>query len=253
MVRFERHGPTAVITFDRPKVRNAMTWPMYEELDGALDRLMSETDVRVAVLRGAGGNFVAGTDIAQFAHFTSGDDGVSYERQLEAVLAKLESLSVATIAAVQGHAAGGGLMIASVCDLRICTPDARFSAPIAKTAGNCLSMANYARLAASLGVARAKQLLFTADVMTADEACTLGFVMAVVAPETFDAQVDALCTRIASHAPITLQVTKEAMRRIVAGSTAEGDDLVRRVYGSRDFHEGVAAFVEKRAPRWEGH
>jgi enoyl-CoA hydratase/carnithine racemase len=76
-------------------------------------------------------------------------------------------------------------------------------------------------------------------------------VLAVAEPDAFDAQVDALCARVATHAPMTVQVTKEAVRRIVSRST-DDDDLVRRAYASRDFHEGVAAFMEKRSPRWEG-
>jgi len=251
-VHLEVRGSTAVITFDRPSARNAMTWAMYEQLDQALDRIASDPALRVALLRGSDGTFVAGTDIAQFANFETADDGVYYEQQLEAVVSKLESQRVATVAAVEGTAAGGGLALASACDLRICTPDARFGAPIARTVGNCLSMANYARLVASLGVARTKQLLFTADFMPASEALALGFVTAVVAPEAFDAHADALCARLSTHAPITLQVTKDAMRRIVSRSIADGEELTRRAYGSMDFHEGVAAFLEKRPPRWEG-
>jgi len=252
VVRVERRDATVVITFDRPGARNAMTWAMYGQLDRALDRVASEPDVRVAVLRGAGGNFIAGTDITQFTSFTTGDDGVAYERRLEAVLAKLESLPVATIAALEGYVVGGGLALAAACDVRVCTPDARFGVPIAKTVGNCLSMANYARLVASLGAARTKALLFTAGFMPANEARALGFVVAVVEPGVFDAEVDSLAARVATHAPITLQVTREAIRRIVERTMGDDDDLVRRAYGSRDFHEGVAAFVEKRAPRWEG-
>jgi enoyl-CoA hydratase/carnithine racemase len=225
---------------------------MYEELDQALDRVASETDLRVAVLRGAGEHFVAGTDITQFTEFTSGDDGIAYERRLDAVLAKLESVRVATIAAVRGYAVGGGMALAAACDLRICTPDARFGVPIAKTVGNCLSMANYARLVATLGAAKTKTLVFTAGLMGADEARALGFVAAVVEQEAFDALLDELCQTLAAHAPITLQVTRESIRRIVERSMADGDDLVRRAYGSSDFHEGVAAFIEKRTPRWEG-
>ena len=184
--------------------------------------------------------------------FTSGDDGVAYERRIEAVLTKLESLPVATIAAAQGYVVGGGLAIAAACDLRVCTPDAYFGVPIAKTVGNCLSTANYARLVASLGAARTKALLFTADFMSSDEARALGFVVSVIEPNAFDAELDALCDRIATYAPITLQVTREAIRRIVGRSLADGDDLVRRAYESSDFHEGVTAFLEKRPPRWEG-
>ncbi len=251
-VRFERRGATAVITFDRPSARNAMTWSMYEQLEAILDRVRGERDLRVAVLRGAGGHFVAGTDIAQFVDFRSGDDGVAYERRLEAVLSKLESLPVATIAAVEGSAVGGGMALATACDLRVCTPDARFGVPIAKTVGNCLSMANYARLVASLGAARTSAMLFTAELMGAEEARAVGFVVRVVAPGELEDTVDALGARVASHSPITLQVTREAIRRIVQSASGNGDDLVRRVYESRDFHEGVAAFIEKRTPRWEG-
>ena len=248
-------GMTAVVTFDRPGARNAMTWAMYEQLDDALDRVSAESGIRVLVLRGAGGHFVAGTDIAQFADFTSGDDGVAYEQRLDAVVAKLEALPVATIAAVQGYAVGGGMALATVCDLRICTPDARFGVPIARTVGNCLSLANYARLVANFGAARTKAMLFTAELMGADEARALGYVVGVVESDVLDAEVETLAARIVAHAPITLQVTKEAIRRIVAGSLPEsdrGDDLVRRAYGSSDFLEGVTAFVEKRTPRWEG-
>ena len=252
VVRFERRDTTAIITFDRPVARNAMTWAMYEQLDQALDRVASEPGLRVAVLRGAGGHFVAGTDIAQFTEFTSGDDGVAYERLIEAVLTKLESLPVATVAAAEGYVVGGGLAIAAACDLRVCTPGAYFGVPIAKTVGNCLSTANYARLVASLGAARTKALLFTADFMSSDEARALGFVVAVIEPDAFNAELDTLCGRIATYAPITLQVTREAIRRIVSRSLSDDDDLVRRAYGSRDFREGVTAFVEKRPPRWEG-
>jgi enoyl-CoA hydratase/carnithine racemase len=251
-VRVERNGQIASITFDRPNARNAMTWAVYEQLDVALDRLAGEPDIRVAVLRGAGGNFVSGTDISQFVDFNSGDDGVEYERRLERIVAKLESTRVATIAAVEGYALGGGLALAAVCDLRICTQDARFGVPVAKTVGNCLSMANYARLVASLGASRTKAMLFTAETMSAEEARTLGFVVSVVEPGGLDAALAALCAKVAAHAPITLQVTKEAVRRIVSASAAQGGDLVQRAYASSDFREGVAAFLEKRPARWEG-
>jgi enoyl-CoA hydratase len=252
VVRLERRGTTAVITFDRPTARNAMTWSMYEQLTEALGQVESDADLRVAVLRGAGGHFAAGTDIAQFASFRSAEDGIAYERRLDALVAKLESLRVATVAAVEGFAAGAGLVLATACDLRLCTPDARFGVPIAKTLGNSLSMANYARLVASLGLARAKSLVFTADFITADEAHALGFVVDVIEPHAFSRQLDALCARLATLAPITLQVTKEAVRRMVERLTIDGDDLLHRVYGSSDFREGVATFVAKRSPKWEG-
>ena len=252
VVRLDRRDAVATITLDRPGARNALTWAMYEELDRALDRVGSEPEVRVVVVRGAGGNFAAGTDISQFAAFASGDDGVDYERRLEGVLTKLESLPATTLAAVEGYAAGFGLALAAACDLRIAAPNAQFGVPIARTIGNCLSMGNYARLIASLGAARTKAMLLTAEFMSADEARAMGFVMRVLEPHAFARELELLCARLVTHAPLTLQVTREAVRRIVSRSVADGDDLLRRVYGSRDFREGVAAFVEKRKPRWEG-
>lgn len=251
-VRLERRDAVATITLDRPGARNALTWAMYEELDQALDRLGAEPDVRIVIVRGTGGNFAAGTDISQFAAFTSGDDGVDYERRLESVLGKLESLPATSIAAVEGYAAGFGLALAAACDLRVASPNAQFGVPIARTIGNCLSMGNYARLVASLGAARTKTMLLTAEFMSADEARSLGFVMRILEPHAFARELEMLCARLVSHAPLTLQVTREAVRRVVSQSAVEGDDLVRHVYGSRDFREGVAAFVEKRKPRWEG-
>lgn len=250
IVRLEQRGPVATITFDRPNARNAMTWAMYEQLGEAVERIESNRDVRVAVLRGAGGHFVAGTDISQFTEFKSGDDGVAYENRLESIVARLEQMRVATIAAVEGFAVGAGLVLAAACDLRIASPTARFGVPIARTVGNALSMINYARLVALLGASRTKAMLITTDFMSAEEARAIGFVAAIVEETAFDSELDSLAARISTYSPITIQCTKEAIRRIMSAS--DGDDLVQRAYGSNDFHEGVAAFVEKRAPKWEG-
>jgi len=251
-VRLERAGAVARIVFDRPRARNAMTPAMYAGLDGALAELEEDDDVRVVVLRGSGGSFVAGTDISGFADFEGPDDGVAYEERLESIVGRLERLPRPTLAVVEGYAVGGGLALAAACDLRVCTPDARFGMPIARTVGHCLSMANYARLVAHLGPGRTKRLLFLADYLEAREARDAGFVLEVVEAETLTRRVDALCRRIADHAPLTLRVTKEAVRRILNALEADGEDLLRRAYGSRDFREGVRAFLEKRDPEWEG-
>lgn len=251
-VAYERRGAAAVITFDRPEARNAMTWAMYDQLYEACERL-DDDDARVAVLRGAGGRaFVAGTDIRQFSEFSDGDDGLGYERRMDAIIGRLESVGVPTVAVVEGYAVGGGLAIAAVCDLRVCTPDARFGIPIARTLGNCVSIATCARLVAVLGVARVKRLLLLAGFLDADEALAAGFVGEVVAPEELDERVDALCGRLAANAPVSMRVTKEAIRRLTLDGLAAGDDLVRDCYGSEDFHEGVAAFSDKRTAVWRG-
>jgi enoyl-CoA hydratase len=145
---------------------------------------------------------------------------------------------------------GGGFVIAAACDLRLITPRARFGVPIARTVGNCLSMANTARLVASLGASRAKRMLFLAHSMEAEEAIACGFALEAVAPEEIDRRAAELAGALRSNAPITLRVAKEAIRRLTAAALASGDDLIRLAYGSDDFKEGVAAFLEKRSPGW---
>jgi enoyl-CoA hydratase/carnithine racemase len=198
--------------------------------------------VRAAVLRGAGGRaFVAGTDINQFAEFETAQDGLEYERRIDAVLDRLEAVRKPTIALVDGFAMGSGLAIAAACDLRVTTPDARFGMPIARTVGNCLSMGNYARLAAALGPARLKDVMFTTRSIGPDEALACGFVSAVV--DDAEAYVTDLAERLADHSPTTLWVTKEALRR--ARHVPAGDDLVLEAYASEQFRTNVARFLKR--------
>lgn len=253
VVHFEKRDVVARITFDRAGARNAMTWAMYDQLADAIDLLDADTTIRVAELRGAHGQFVSGTDIAQFESFTTGDDGVAYEYRLEEVVSRLENVRVPTIAVVQGNAAGAGLLFAAACDLRVCTPDARFSAPIARTVGNTLSIRSIARLVAHLGPSRTKSLIMTAGAIEAEAARDTGFVTAVVEPARLEQYVSDLTGKLSELAPITLRATKQLLQRILdAFARGEGDDILREVYGSRDFREGVTAFREKRPPRWEG-
>lgn len=251
-VRCERDGAVATLTFRRPHVRNAMTWKMYEELQAACHSLREDRSCRVVVLRGAGGEaFVAGTDIAEFAGFTSGDDGLAYEQRMEEIFAGLESLPQVTVAVIEGFATGGGLLIAAVCDLRIATPSARFGMPIARTLGNCLAMRNYARLVSVLGASRVAGMVMTADLLDAETALAAGLVTSVHAPEALDDAVSELCGRLVGHAPITIRATKEALRRLRFSAVPDGDDLVHEAFGSADFREGVRAFLEKRPAAWE--
>jgi enoyl-CoA hydratase/carnithine racemase len=252
-VHFTRDGGVARITFDRPAARNAMTWRMYQRLAEICAELKEARDIRVAVFRGAGGKaFIAGTDIAQFLDFTSAEDGIAYEAKMEGYLSALEALPMPTLAVIEGWAIGGGLAIAACCDLRIATPEARFGVPIARTLGNCLSVANHARLVAALGASRAKRMLLLAENLTADEALAGGFLSAIVAPAELETRVAELCDRLQGHAPVTMRVTKEAVRRITLAGLPGDDDLIRACYGSDDFRTGVRAFVEKKPPAWTG-
>ena len=246
-------GGVACVTFDRPEARNAMTWAMYERLRAICEQLRADASVRVVRFQGAGGEaFVAGTDIAQFQSFASGEDGVQYERQIDATIGLVASLPMPTVAVVQGWCIGGGLAIASACDFRLATPGAKFGVPIARTLGNCLSIANVAGLVAAFGRPRLQRLLLLADLVGADEAAACGYVAEVVAPESIEAAAQKLCARLASLAPVTQQVSKETLNRLLRNGLPEAEDLVRRTYGSEDFREGVTAFMAKRPPAWTG-
>jgi enoyl-CoA hydratase/carnithine racemase len=252
-VHLRREGPVAHVTFDRPAARNAMTWTMYQALGAACERIAADPAVRVAVFRGAGGKaFVAGTDIAQFRDFKSGEDGTRYEEVMQRHLAAVEQLPIPTLAVIEGWAVGGGLAIATACDLRIATPGSRFGVPIARTLGNCLSVENIALIAAAFGLGRTKRMLLLAEMLTAEETLTAGFLSEIVPAERLDARVADVCARLAGHAPITMRVTKEAIRRLLHAGLPAGDDLIRECYGSEDFRIGVEAFVAKREPRWTG-
>lgn len=253
-VLVDRDGPVVTLTFNRPQARNAMTWAMYQRLYEVCEEVDADDTVRVLVLKGAGGKaFVAGTDISQFSEFKSGDDGLRYERENTARAGRIARVGKPVIAQIEGVAVGGGFGIAAGADIRIGTPHARFGLPIARTLGNCLSMSSYASFVDLIGASRLKEMIFTARLLSAQEALAAGFLHEIVEPDAIAERVRALAEAVASHAPITLQVTKEAIRRIQqARVVPDGDDLIARTYGSADFHEGVSAFVAKRPPRWTG-
>ena len=253
-ILFERAAPLAIVTFNRPQAHNAMTWAMYDGLVEACERTDADAKVRVLILRGAGGKaFVAGTDISQFQTFRTAEDALEYERRLDRVIGRLEAVTKPTIAAIEGYAAGGGAAIALACDLRYCTPESKLGVPIARTLGNCLSLANYGRLVDLLGPARTKELIFRARLVEADEAYQIGLVNGVVPAGRLHEHVREVASEMANHAPITLRVTKEAIRRLQTPQRAlEGDDLIVQAYLSEDFREGVRAFLQKRTPVFSG-
>lgn len=248
-IRFD--GPVATATINRPEARNAMTMAMYDALAEFCGQVDDKPEVRVAVIRGAGGKaFVSGTDISHFRDFDSAEDGISYEQHIESVLTRLEQVTVPTIAVVDGYATGGGLSIAAACDLRLCTPNAKFGLPIARTLGNCVSMPTYARLAHLIGAARTLHLIYTAGFVDGAEAARIGLASELV--DAIDTRLAELCAQLASQAPLTMRATKTALRRLRDHELPEDEDLIRLCYGSEDFREGVAAFLAKRKPQWQG-
>ncbi len=252
-VLHERRGAVAYVTFDRPEARNAMTPAMYDELAALCQSFDTDADLRAVVMRGSGGkSFVSGSDIAQFTEFTSGDDGLVYERKMDVYLEQVARIPVPTIAVIEGFAVGGGLGIASACDLRIATTGSRFGAPIARTLGNCMSMRNSARVLGGFGEARTKRMLLLGELLGAEEALESGFLARLVAPEALDAEVEAMVAQIVANAPLTLRASKEAIRLLNERPLPDGDDIIRQIYGSADFKNGVDAFLNKTKVEWTG-
>ena len=243
------------VTFNRPEARNAFTFRMYEQLEEICRQAENDSSVKVLLLTGAGEKaFAAGTDITQFKAFSNAEDALNYESSIERVLCALENSRIPTIAAIAGVCTGGGFTIAGCCDLRIGAANARFGVPIGRTLGNCLSISNYARLVALLGPARVKDIIFTARLIEAEEAGKIGLLSEVLPDyDSLQRRADELARTVASQAPLTLRVTKEALRRIKEKlSPAEDDDLILKCYLSNDFREGMDAFLNKRPPKWTG-
>lgn len=252
---YEVKGPVGHIILNRPEARNALTFAMYDGIAQLCRDCDPHGPVKVLVIRGAGEKaFAAGTDMTQFRAFATEADALAYEERMDQVLGDIERCALPTIAAITGACTGGGAAIAAACDLRITDARLKFGFPIARTLGNCLSIGNLNRLSALVGYGRLREILFTARLIEAEEAHAIGLVSEVLPdPAAVFERADALAHLLADQAPLTLRATKEGLRRLrVEGPDAEGDDLILATYMSRDFKEGMEAFLAKRKPHWEG-
>ena len=252
---FQIDPPFAFLTFNRPQARNAMTWAMYDALVRACDTVDADPQVRVFVLKGAGGKaFVSGTDISQFQSFRTPQDAIDYEKKISVVLGRLASVTRPTITQVEGFATGAGCGLVATCDLSVATTDSQIGIPIARTLGNVASSGTFARIVNLIGPARAKEMIFTGRLFTAAEAQAMGLFNRVVPKESIESEVMEMARQIASNAPLTIRATKEMTRRLMdAHNPPQGDaDLIEMCYMSADFKEGVDAFLNKRKPQWTG-
>ena len=243
------------VTFNRPQARNAFTFAMYERLAEIAKQANEDKAIKVLVFQGAGDKaFASGTDINQFRAFKGPEDALEYEGRIDRVLGVLETCRVPTIAAINGACTGGGAGIAACCDLRIGTKTVKMGFPIARTLGNCLSMSNLSRLTALVGPARVKDMIFTARLVEADEAAHLGLISEVVEDgAALQTRAAELARLIAGHAPLTMNAIKQGLARLQNRLTREeGEDLILMCYMSKDFREGMDAFLNKRPPQWKG-
>jgi enoyl-CoA hydratase/carnithine racemase len=243
-------GSIARITFNNPAARNALTWLMYEELKRICDDLANKPEIRVAIFRGAGDKaFVSGSDIQQFIDLQENE---AYEVAVDTIFQSLQHLPFPTIALIEGLAVGSGLLIATACDFRVSTSDARFGIPVAKTLGNCLSPSNLSWLASHLGVPMVKRMLLSAELIKAPELLHSGYLYQTTSPEEIDSVSNTLALKLAALAPITQKVSKLTLARLMECNLPECIELMRETYNSIDFKEGVNAFLEGRPPRWLG-
>jgi enoyl-CoA hydratase len=243
-------GPIARITFNNPAARNALTWPMYEELKRICDDIANRPEIRVAIFRGAGDKaFVSGSDIQQFVDLQEDE---AYEVAVDAIFHSLQHLPIPTIALIEGLAVGSGLLIATACDFRIATMDARFGIPVAKTLGNCLSPSNLSWIAHHLGVPMVKRMLLTAELIQAPELMNAGYLYQTTSPEEITGAAELLASKLAALAPITQKASKVTLARLMESNLPDCTELMRETYNSVDFKEGVNAFLEGRPPQWRG-
>ncbi|MFA1541482.1 enoyl-CoA hydratase/isomerase family protein [Actinomadura monticuli] len=233
------------ITIDRPAKRNAMSADMWRALPGILDALAKDPAVRVAVLTGAGGDFCAGADIGELNDIHRDDDS-----HLSTVAERaLAAFPKPSIAAIEGYCVGGGCQLAAACDLRFAAADARFGITPAKL-GIVYPAAATARLVRLVGPSAAKYLLFSADLVGAEHALRIGLLDEVVPPGGVRDRVAAFTGTLASRSLLTQRATKEIVDAVAAGEPV-GESTARwaaEVAASGEAEEGIAAFLERRAP-----
>lgn len=252
----ERDGPVATVTLNRPEKRNALTFEMYTGLAEYCRSAADDVDLKAIIVRGAGEKaFAAGTDIAQFRDFKGAEDGLAYEKKMDGILGDIEAYPKPIIAAITGACTGGGAAIAALCDIRLATRDIRFGFPIARTLGNCLSIANLRRMSTVIGATRTKEIIMTSRLIEAEEALTIGLVSELFNDaDALFARANELAAQIATFAPLTLRVTKNMFVRMMAAEpVVDDDDLIALCYGSDDFKEGLEAFLAKRKANWTGN
>jgi enoyl-CoA hydratase len=245
------------IIFNNPQRHNAVSLDMWVATSRILERYAKDDEVRVVVLKGAGGKaFVSGADISKFESERGTLDATrQYNMTVEKTYSAIENFPKPTIAMIEGYCIGGGVGLAVCCDLRICSENSRFAVPAAKL-GLGYSFNGLQRLVNVVGPAFAREIFYTARQFSADDARVMGLVNRVVPQAGLERYVREYADSIAANAPLTVtavkyiigETLKDEARRDLARCTA----LVEKCFASEDFIEGRTAFMEKRKPAFTG-
>ncbi len=250
-ITLTKSGRTATLRLERPEKRNAMTLDMWRRIPELVAEVEDDPDVRVLLVAG-GQHFSAGADIVEFTTVRSTvSGGRLYDKVVEAAEDALAGLSKPTIAVISGYCIGGGCELALACDLRVSAADARFAITPSKV-GLVYSMTGSRRLVEAVGPAWAKQLLFLGDQISAETALRIGLVNEVLPPEEVVPYAVAMAERLAGRAQVSVTSSKRIIGQILAGEREDETvhALYEKGYSSADYAEGIAAFTEKRPPRF---
>ncbi|MGM9522602.1 MAG: enoyl-CoA hydratase/isomerase family protein [Oscillospiraceae bacterium] len=255
-ILYEKKEDVALITVNRPEVRNALTQALMEELSAAIDEAEADNEVKVLVLTGAGEKaFVAGADIREAAARNTLTELGPASRIRRNVYIKLEHLSKPSIAAINGYTLGGGCELAISCTLRVASEKAKFGQPEINL-GIMPGLGGTQRLTRLIGKGNAMELILTGDMIDAQTALRMGLVNRVVPAESVMDEAMALAKKLASKPPLALRAAKDAVDYGADMSLETALEFENRLYailnGSADKAEGVAAFLEKRKPEWQG-
>ena len=251
MIGVERDGAVAVVTIDRQEALNALDPPTLGELRDRLAELAGDADVRVVVLTGAGDRaFVAGADIKAMSAMDI-EQAQAWGDLGHATATLLETMPKPTVAAVNGFALGGGCELALACDVRYASTAAKLGQPEVSI-GIIPGWGGTQRLPRVVGIGRAKELIMTGRLVDAEEAFRIGLVNAVFPPEELMEKSLELARELAAKSPLVLAAAKQAMNRTLYGDLGAEAEAFAGLFGSDDQREGMAAFIEKREPRFSG-
>jgi enoyl-CoA hydratase/carnithine racemase len=252
-----KDGGVGTVTFNNPARLNAVSLDMWEATKRILDDFATDDDIRVVVLTGAGGkSFVSGADISKFESERANLEAArTYNKKAEAASASIYDFPKPTIAMIRGYCIGGGLGLATCCDLRIASDNSRFAVPAAKL-GLGYGYTGLKRLVDVVGPAFAKEIFYTARQFDAQEARTMGLINRSVPAAELESTVKTITDMICANAPLTIKAVKFTVGEILMDETRRNlprvTEMVEACFVSSDYNEGRAAFMEKRKPVFTG-